>query len=106
MSLLTIAEAKAHLYVTHSEQDALIQTYINAAETNTAQYLDYEIVASLSTDPLISANQVLFNDAIKSAILLNVSDLFEQRQGIITGTIVAYTKSAENLLNPFRRKGT
>jgi hypothetical protein len=42
MSVITLAEVKRHLRVTHTSDDLLIQTLIDAAENEAAQFMNRE----------------------------------------------------------------
>lgn len=81
----TTAEAKLHLRVDGSTEDSLIATYIDAANDFVKNYLDRETVPNKS--------------AIKSAMLLIVGDLYENR-----GNAPAQENPAvARLLYPYRR---
>ena len=93
MSIVTLAEAKLHLRVDGAEEDTLIQSYIDAAES-AAQYLNRALYASdVGTD---TTGLVMTKD-VKVAVLLQVGAFYADREDLVempTGSRV--------LLNPYR----
>lgn len=89
MTLATLSEVKSHLRVTHSDEDALIAVYIDAAEDYIGQYL----------------NNSNFPNApsIKAALLLTVGDLYENREGAGEKEIVE-NPAVIRLLTPYRER--
>ena len=88
----TLEQAKAHLRVDHTHEDALIQSMIQAATYSVADYLgmaheDMELLAPPAP--------------VEAAILLRVADLFENREAVNDRP---YSKNPtfEALLNPYR----
>lgn len=67
--LYTIAEVKQHLNVDFSDDDALIQTYMDAAEKLVLQYCNL---------PLVPFEK---GDVFKVAALMSVADMYENRGG-------------------------
>ena len=94
MSIVTLAEAKLHLRVDGADEDTLIQTYLDAAESAAAQYLNralYETSVGTDTTGLVMTKDV------KVAVLLQVGALYADREDMTempTGSRV--------LLNPYR----
>ena len=94
MSIVTLAEAKLHLRVDGAEEDTLIQSYIDAAESAAQQYLNralYETSAGTDTTGLVMTKDV------KVAVLLQVGAFYADREDLVempTGSRV--------LLNPYR----
>ena len=94
MSIVTLAEAKAQLRVDGAEEDTLIQSYIDAAESAAAQYLNralYETSVGTDTTGLVRTKDV------KVAVLLQVGAFYADREDLVempTGSRV--------LLNPYR----
>lgn len=95
VQVVTLAEAKAHLRVTSTSEDVNIQMYVDAAASAIEKYLNRAIPGSALPTPRI-------DPAIKSACLLLVDDLYNNRGTKITGTIVTDNKTVENLLYPYR----
>jgi hypothetical protein len=94
MSIVTLAEAKAQLRVDGADEDTLIQSYLDAAESAAAQYLNralYETSAGTDTTGLVMTKDV------KVAVLLQVGAFYADREDMSempTGSRV--------LLNPYR----
>nr|DAO97635.1 MAG TPA: Head Tail Connector Protein [Caudoviricetes sp.] len=88
MSSVTLEEAKKHLRVEHSEEDALIQTYIEAAE-------DWIAKRCGTFDELPKA--------LVAAVLLFVGDLYENREIQFTSIKMSTSKTMETLVAPYRR---
>lgn len=87
MALISLSEAKEHLKVDQSDEDTLIQIYIDAA-------VDY-IGNFLNNDGFP------YKPAIKAAALLVVGDLYENRKGGADKDIKA-NPAVMNLLYPYR----
>ena len=89
--MLTLAETKLHLRVDHDDEDALIQSLIDAATAACADYLNMEAADLVVAVPA----------PIKSAALLLVGTLYEQRE---SQGDRPYNKNPafEALLNPYR----
>lgn len=68
-ALLTLAEAKLHCRIDHSDEDALITALIATATAATGDYLN----AATALDDTASA-------PVKAAALLLVADLYENRE--------------------------
>lgn len=83
--LYTLDEVKVHLRVDGSDDDTVIQGYMNAAEKAVLQYCNLSLVP-------FEADGVF-----KVAAMLIVSDLYEDRSG---GNGVP--KASQYLLNPYR----
>lgn len=79
MSITTLAEAKAHLRVDSTDEDTLIQLYLNAAEKAAANQLNRNLYASSvgsDTDGLV------MTDAVKAAVLLLVGHWYDNREAV------------------------
>lgn len=94
MSITTLAEAKLQLRVDGSDEDTLIQTYLDAAEAAAEQYLNRALYASdVGTD----TTGLVMPKNVKTAVLMWVGSLYYGREGVEdmpTGSRV--------LLNPYR----
>lgn len=85
---MTLDQIKAHLRVMHNEEDALIQSYMAAAEKLVSQYLGDDL-----PDPV--------PEPITAAMMLLVGDLYtnRSRQGMST----LYQNTTYGLLlDPYR----
>ena len=104
MSLVTLSQAKQHLRVDDTHEDALIQLYIDAAEQSTADYLergvysDAAALAAATSDP----NGIVINSAILAAILLQVGHLHANREAVTLGNAVELPLGVKYLLQPHR----
>lgn len=97
--ILTLAEAKAHLYVIHGADDLLITDCILAAGDYVAQYLGRAVPWLDDADPPV---EVAVPGSIKHAAKLLVGDYYENRSALVVGTIVSKNPAAENLLHFYR----
>lgn len=89
--MVTLDDAKMYLRVIHAEEDAAIQDMIDAATEAAADYLN------LTTAELRTAMPA----PVKAAILLQVADLYENRER--QGNEAYYqNRTYERLLNPYR----
>lgn len=97
MSITTLATAKAHLRVDHSDEDTLIQLYLNGAESSVQSYLNRTLYATTVPE---GDDGVVINDAITSAILLQVGSAYENREP--TEKRQTLPPSMQWLLDPYR----
>lgn len=89
--MVTLEQAKLHVRVDMPDEDAAIQGMIDAATDAAADYL------GLTTDDLTAAMPA----PVKAAILLQVGDLYENRER--QGNEAYYqNRTYERLLNPYR----
>lgn len=79
MSIVTLAQAKLHLRVDHSDEDTLIQVYLDAAEQSIANYLNRNLYASDAGSDL---DGLVMTSAVKSAVLLQVGHLYANRESV------------------------
>ncbi len=88
MSYITLQQAKQHLRVDHSDEDDLIQTYIDAAEDWIAKRCgEFEELPK----------------SLVAATLLFVGDLYENREIQFTSIKMSTSKTMETLVAPYRR---
>ncbi len=90
MSVTPLELVKAHLRVGHDDEDALIQVYINSAEDFVNRYCDRK-------EPF-----TVFPDAVQSAVLLIVGNLYENRESMTVGQEMHVNKTVSFLLDPYR----
>ena len=89
--MLTLAETKLHLRVDHSDEDALITALMATATAACADFLNMDAADLVVAVPA----------PVKSAALLLVGSLYEQRES--QGERQFYKNPAfEALLNPYR----
>jgi hypothetical protein len=86
--MITLSEAKQHLRVMHAQDDQYIEHLIDAAEGHVSAYLGDDL-----PDPAPAP--------IKSAVLLLVGDLYENRERQSTVTLHG-NRTFEMLLAPYR----
>lgn len=90
-AMLILTDAKLHLRVDFTDDDALIQNLIDTATAATADYLDDTTLVLDSTAPA----------PVKAATLLMVADLYENREAQ-TERPLYVNATYERLLNPYR----
>lgn len=88
MSLVTLTEIKSHLRIDQSEEDALLQIYLDAAT-------DY--IGAFLNEPSIPENA-----SIKAACLLLIGDMYENREGAGEKEIKE-NPAVKRLLNFYRK---
>ncbi len=88
--MITLDQAKAHLRITHNDEDAAIQAMIDAAEAAALDYLNLDAFDSNGTP-----------SPVQAAILLQVGDLYENRERQADRQLYA-SLTYERLLNPYR----
>lgn len=89
--MLTIAETKLYLRIDHTEEDGLIAALMQTATAAAADYLNMPLDQMTTTVP----------SPIKSAALLLVADLYENREAQTERQLYRNT-TYERLLNPYR----
>jgi len=95
---------KKHLRVFGTDDDQLIDLYIAAAVDTAEQYINRKLYAQSETVPEDDEDGLVLPPAIEAAILLIVGQLYEFRENVISGTIVAQLPNgAERLMWPYRR---
>lgn len=86
-AITSLATAKEHLRIDGNDDDAILQLYIEAAEAYVNEYCDTK------TTPFTT-----FTPTIKAAVLLVISDLYENRTAQIEKELYQ-NKTVEILLN-------
>ena len=81
-------DVKNHLRIESSDEDTLLQSYLDAATASVADYLGQPL-----PDPVPAP--------VEAAILLRVGDLYENREGQ-TDRPLHGNKTFERLLQPYR----
>ena len=90
--IITLQQAKDHLRVIDTDEDALIQSYIDAAEAHVGKYLDRPL------DPWNDEGDPV-PDNVRQAILLAIGDFYENREARFIGTIQTNNPAFEALLH-------
>lgn len=102
MAAVTLDEAKAHLRVVGDAEDGDIQIKLDAAEQHAANFIKRTIPWTDGATPPV---EVPVPAPVKAAILLILGGLYESREQVITGTIVAENPVVSQLLWPYRMQG-
>ena len=110
--LVTLAEAKGHLKVTHDFDDADITLKLRAAEEMAVRYLDRAVYPNQEAmDAAIAAgiagpDPMVCSFMVRAGILLILGDLYFNREDVVTGVSVAQLPTgSRNCLRPLRRQG-
>ena len=90
MSITPLELVKAHLRVGHDDEDALIQVFIDSAEDSVNKDCDRE-------EPFEA-----FPDAVQSAVLLIVGNLYENRESMTVGQEMHVNSTIAFLLDPYK----
>jgi len=88
--LVTLDQAKAHLRVDGDDEDALIETYADAAVRSCLKNTDRELVPQ-------DAEAVF-----RAAALLTLGDFYANRESVVAGQSFGLSPTAEMLLGPYR----
>lgn len=99
MAAVTLAEAKAHLRITHLHEDALIESYLEAATQQAADFLHRPIPWATTE------GEVPLPAPVRVAILLMLGDLYINRSGATAGEAVQENPAVKALLWPYRLQG-
>lgn len=86
--MLTLIEVKQHLRIESSDEDTLLQSYLDAATASVADYLGQPL-----PDPVPAP--------VEAAILLRVGDLYEHREEQAERPLIQ-NRTFERLLSPYR----
>ena len=106
MSIITLATAKAHLRVDHTDEDALITLYLNAAARSASDYLARPIYANANEELFAEdTTGVVANDAIRAAVLLQLGTLYRDREATGDKPTSELAMGAKYLLDPYRKLG-
>ncbi|WP_188260865.1 head-tail connector protein [Azospirillum tabaci] len=98
MSVVTLEEAKAHLRVDGTDDDADIDLKLAAAEDLAAQVLNRPVPWTN-----VDGDEVPVPASVKAAILLILGDLYANREASIVGTSHTVNPTVERLLWPHRK---
>lgn len=104
MSIVTLALAKEHLRVDGTDEDELIQLYLDAAEIAAERYLGRTIYATPEDVPDDDADGMALNASIVAAVLVHAATLYRWREsiGTTTGTVVPLNSTTRALLDSYR----
>ena len=98
---MTLNQVKNHLrlYPNDADENNHLELLIQAAVSHASQYLGRPIPWPDKDGELVPVPP-----DVQAAILLIIGDLYENREGIVVGTIVAVNPTVQNLLH-FHRVG-
>lgn len=98
---MTLDQVKKHLRLclNDAEENDHLDLITSAAVSHASQYIDRPIPWTDKAGELVPVPP-----DVKAAILLIIGDLYENREGLIVGTIVATNPAVQNLLH-FHRVG-
>lgn len=112
MSYVELDLAKAHLAVFHNADDALIQQCIDAAEQYAADFMNRPAIRDDQPSPWNISNidveegssEVIaaVPASVVQAILMMTANNYNNRESIVTGTIVAKNPMADAMLHMHR----
>lgn len=112
MSLITLDEAKrqCRIELEFMDDDLLLQAFIDAAEDHASTYTGRRffadqaaLTAALATvPPSATEDDMVIRPAIKAAMLLHVSHLYENRSATDPLTLKDVPMSYDSLLGPHR----
>jgi uncharacterized phage protein (predicted DNA packaging) len=100
MTIITLETAKLHLKVDTTDDDAMIEIYLGAAERAAMDYCNRTIYGAEGMGSDLDG--VVINDAIKAAILLNLGHLYVNREGVDTVQKQELPLGIQSLLQPYR----
>lgn len=110
MAFVTLTQAKAHLRVDSSDEDELIQMYLQASEALAVNFLNRNVypndaaMQKAVVEMTAGEHPVVVDDLIRCAVLLTVGHLYANREEVVTGTIATRMPvGAEYLLMPYRK---
>ncbi len=100
--MLTLNDVKTHLRVDHNDDDDIIQKYWSAAKHKTECILNRKLLS----DELerIDETDMLSNDAIEAAVLLYVTELYDNRDSSALKSD-GFLDRYYDLLRPYRLMG-
>ena len=100
MTIITLETAKLHLKVDTTDDDAMIEIYLGAAERAAMDYCNRTIYGAEGVGSDLDG--VVINYAIKAAILLNLGHLYVNREGVDTVQKQELPLGIQSLLQPYR----
>ncbi|WP_238541913.1 head-tail connector protein [Acidovorax sp. CF316] len=108
--MVPLPTALAHLRADGAGEDALITTYLEAAEEAASDYLNRKLYATQDDlDAAVLAetaglDPMVMGPAVRSAVLLILGHLYANREDVVAGVTVAeLPQGSKALLRPHRR---
>ena len=103
--MISIDTAKQHLRVDGSDEDGLIQLYVEAATQAACDYLGRKVYAdqdALDADPDAGEHAMVITPSIRAAVLLILGDLYANRERHTSSITSVVLDRAQALLRPHR----
>lgn len=100
MSIVSVADLKAHANITVEDDDALLQSYIDAAEEWVGKFTGKALASYAADNPSASVPEPL-----KHAVKMLAAHLYANREATIVGqtlTITDVSPGIYDLMNPYR----
>lgn len=104
MSYVTLDEAKSYCNQTHDDDNALFADLIDAAERDAANFLGKPLECFTTSENSPPDLDRTLLPTVKVRILSMISTLYENRENVVTGTIVSENKTTEAMAH-FERTG-
>nr|DAW46443.1 MAG TPA: Head Tail Connector Protein [Caudoviricetes sp.] len=98
--MIELSRVKLHLRVDHDEEDALIQGYLDAAQSHVEQHCDRTLVEANPTGP----EQMLLTKDVEQAILLLVGHWYANREAVVVGNAPTAVPLAVDRLLWYRKR--
>jgi uncharacterized phage protein (predicted DNA packaging) len=93
---MDLDDLKAHLRILHGEEDGYLQSVLDVAIDQAAQYLDRPIPWALEgVEQPVPAS-------VTHAVLMLAAELYENREASVNGLSYTVTPTVRSLLNPYR----
>lgn len=107
--MISIDTAKQHLRVDGSDEDGLIQLYVEAATQAACDYLGRKVYADQDAldadpdaDPDAGEHAMVITPSIRAAVLLILGDLYANRERHTSSITSVVLDRAQALLRPHR----
>lgn len=109
---LDIIKLQCRIELDESDEDALLETYANAAKRHVENFTDRSLVATNEEAIALALldppppTPIVLDDDITTAMLLLINHWYVNREAVVIGVSVATLPMAvESLLWPYRRLG-
>lgn len=108
MSIIELSVAKQHLRIDESDEDTIVQLYLDAAEEVASEYIGRKFFKDATCLEQAIANDtsldspIVINNSITTAVLLITGHLYMNREAVTPGVLTEMPLGAIHLLQPFR----
>lgn len=100
--IVSLTEIKTHLRIDHSDSDADLLLYIDAAEGHVANFLNRSLESWGEHGSPIGSPSVSVPEPVRHAIKMHVGDLYENREAATVDVQIHLHPTTERLLFPYR----